>query len=180
MAVPGLKVGPEDTKTITRIAESLRRRSGQSTPYYSTRQIIDACYPGTLVTGRRLPASCHELTVVDEHAFRSHHAPHAIVYRRDLPIPDQRLAIAHGLAHVIFDGPHGFDCADRNHPREVRCDRFAAELLVPLIDLPEFVSVGPSKNPDENETYLDQVDQIASHFHVTSRLIDQRIRELRR
>lgn len=179
MAVPGLKVGPDSHVAMREIAESLRRRAEQIEPSFSTRQIIDACFPGTFVTGRRLPRGVHDVVMVDDAAFRSHRAPHVIVYRRDIPTADQRRAIAHAIAHIIFDGPR-HSCSAYDRDRELRCDRFGDELLVPLARLREYVSVWPSDDPVEHETYLDQVDQIASHFHVPAFVIDQRIRELPR
>lgn len=180
MAVPttakALKVGPDDSGAIRQIANSLRRRAGQIEPAYSTRQIIDACFPGTLVTGRALPVGVNDVVVVDEAAFRSHRAPHVIVYGRGMSTAEQRHAIAHALGHIVFDGA-GTRCSSQHPERELRCDRFADELLVPLEELRPYVARWPG-GPD-HETYLDMADQIASHFQVTASLVDQRIRRLR-
>jgi len=136
------------------------------------------CFPGTRVTGRTLPDGVHDVVVVHEHVWRSHRAPHVIVYRRDLPTSEQRHAIAHALGHVIFDG-HGH-CGPYARDRELRCDRFADELLVPLERLCRVVTAWPSTDPLVHETYLDMVDRLASRFAVPPRVIDQRIRELPR
>jgi Zn-dependent peptidase ImmA (M78 family) len=172
-----LKVTSSNRVAIAAIAASLRRRAEQNEPAFSTRQIIDVCYPGTIVTGRTMPRAMHELVLVDEAAFRSHRAPHTIFYSRTLPTCDQRYAIAHALAHIIFDGANG-SCWNRNVERERRCDAFADELLVPLETMREYIAVWPSEEHADKERYLDQVDQIASHFHVPQRVIDRRIREL--
>lgn len=153
-----LKVGPEDRAAIAAIAESIRRRSEQHEPAFSTRQMIDVCFPGTKVTGRRLPAGVHDVVCVDGAAFRSHRAPHVILYNRALPSSAQRYAIAHALAHIIFDGTQA-PCSQEHPERERRCDRFADELLVPAGRLREYVCAWPSGDPDEQEVYLDQVDQ---------------------
>jgi Zn-dependent peptidase ImmA (M78 family) len=174
-----LKVGSRDRRTLEAIAASLRRRADQLEPAFSTRQIIDSCFPGTVVTGRSLPRGVHDLVCVDAGAFRSHRAPHVIMYARDLPTADQRYAIAHALAHIIFDGGQA-DCGARNSDRELRCDRFADALLCPLDRLDEYVCAFPSKEIEAQGIYLDQVDQIASHFHVPQRVVDLRIRELPR
>lgn len=174
-----LKVGPDDRRTLAAVAASLRRRAEQTEPAFSTRQIIDACFPGTVVTGRALPRGVHDLVCVDDDAFRSHRAPHVIIYGRRGSSAEQRRAIAHALGHIIFDGARG-ECVERDAARELRCDRFADELLVPLDRLDEYVCVGPSNDPEAMETYLDQVDQISSHFHVPARVVDMRIRELPR
>lgn len=175
-----LKVGPDHRETIASIALSLRRRADQIEPAYSTRQIIDVCFPGTVVTGRSLPRGVNDMVKVDDAAFRSHRAPHVIVYRRDLPTAEQRLAIAHALGHIIFDGAAHRQCSAYNPRRELRCDRFGDELLVPLVELAPYVCARPSKDPEQHETYLDMVDEIASHFHVPTSCIHRRILELPR
>lgn len=174
-----LKVTPEDRRTLVNIARSLRRRADQTEPKFSTRQIIDACYPGTIVTGRRLRYGLEEVVKVDRKAFRTHRAPHIIVYNRDLPTDQQRYAIAHALGHVIFDGGERIACDKSEELREERCDRFADELLVPLDELKPYVCAWPSKEPERHETYLDMCDEIASHFHVPRSVIERRIAELR-
>lgn len=172
-----LKVGPENVRALSAIAASLRRRAEQIEPPFSTRQIIDVCFPGTVVTGRPLPIGVNDVVQVDSAAFRSHRAPHVIVYRRELSVPEQRHAIAHALGHIIFDGAN-HRCGGFHPRRERRCDRFADELLVPLVELEPYIGAQPSDDPHEQEAYLDMVDQIASHFGATAALIDQRIREL--
>lgn len=173
-----LKVGPDDVQTIAAIAASLRRRAEQIEPAYSTMQIIEACFPGTIVTGRRMPDEFDELVDVDARAFRSHKAPHRIYYNRARSTGEQRYAIAHALGHIIFDGPRRR--GQREDPRrELRCDRFADELLVPLIELSPYVCAWPSENADEHEAYLDMVDMIASQFHVPASVIERRISHLR-
>lgn len=173
-----LKVGPDNRRAIATIADSLRRRSEQIEPAFSTRQIIDVCFPGTFVTGRSLPNGVDDIVRIDEAAFRSHRAPHVIVYRRDMPTAEQRYAIAHALGHIIFDGAAHQGCAAFNAERELRCDRFADELLVPLEELRPYVCAEPSGDRERQETYLDMVDQIASHFHAPTSCIERRIREL--
>lgn len=160
--------------TLVEIAADLRQRADQTDPAFSTRQIIERCFPHALVTGRNLPPGVDE--VVSE-------TPQGIVilYRRGLPTPSQRFVIAHALAHVIFDRVRG-GCRPGSvghASREKRADRFAAELLAPLNVLREYVGCWPSKDATESERYLDQVDEIASHFQVPAGLIDKRIRELR-
>jgi Zn-dependent peptidase ImmA (M78 family) len=172
-----LKVSARDEVPIARVAASLRRRSSQTEPAFSTRQIIDSCFPGTVVRGRTMPKAIHEMVLVDKHAFRSHRAPHVIFYSRDLPTNLQRYAIAHALGHIIFDGSEG-SCGAPFDEREQRCDGFADELLVPITTLREYVCAWPSSDPAKMETYLDQVDQIASHFQVPQSVIDRRIRAI--
>ncbi len=175
-----LKVGPNNHRVIAEIAQSLRRRSEQVEPAFSTRQIIDACYPGTIVTGRYLPPKVDDVVQIDGAAFRSHRAPHVIVYRRGMSTAEQRFAIAHALGHIIFDGSGHRACGTFNPERELRCDRFADELLVPLVELHPYVCAYPSNDPDKQETFLDMADQIASHFHVPSACIERQILRLER
>ena len=120
--------------TLVETAVDLRRRAGQVEPAFSTRQIIDACFPDALVTGRELPPG------IDEVVSISPDGP-VIIYRRGLPTPSQRFVIAHALAHVMFDRVRG-GCRPGSvghKSREERADRFAAELLIPLELLGEYV-----------------------------------------
>ena len=158
---------------LVEVAANLRRRSGQIEPAFSTRQIIEACFPDTLVTGGSLPPG------IDEMVSRRADGP-VIIYARSLPGPCQRFAIAHALAHLLFD-----NSSARVRPgclgipaNEERADAFAAELLAPLDELAPYVGCGPSRDPEEHEIYLDQVDEIASHFALPAHVIDSRIRLL--
>lgn len=162
-----------EVSDLVAVAARLRATAGQTEPAFSTRAIVDACFPDAIVTGRRLPAGIHE-------AVSRTAAGTLIIYQRDLPTPDQRFAIAHALAHVLFDDARsacrvGFV---GDPEAEARADRFAAELLAPLADLIEYVGRQPSDDSAEHEFYLDMVDEIASHFHVPSRVVDMQVREL--
>jgi hypothetical protein len=175
-----LKVGPNNRAAIAAIAASLRRRAVLVEPSYSTMQIIETCFPGTVVSGRALENNCDELVRVDSKAFKSHKAPHRIWYNRKLSGPEQRYAIAHAIGHIVFDGPRSRGVNDNAANRELRCDRFADELLVPLAELPAYVGgVRASDDPEQQIAFLDMCDQIASHFQVPSGVIVRRINELR-
>lgn len=173
------------TGVLERVAASLRRRSEQVEPHYSTTTIIDSCFPNMTVTGMRLRGGLHEAVRVDEGGLldgRGHRRRHVLVYNRALPHDEQRFAIAHGLAHVIFDGATPRACSTYDAERERRCDEFAETLLVPLEELEPYVCRNPDHRGLEHQTdvYQDMVDMIASHFHAPARIIHKRIQELRR
>lgn len=158
---------------LVQVAAELRVRAGEMEPAFSTRRIIEACFPRLVVTGRALPDGVHEAVARTAEGD-------LLIYGRALPTAAKRFAIAHGLAHLLFD-----DGASACRPGfagdpgvEARADRFAEELLVPLADLREYVGRWPSADPVEQELYLDMVDEIASHFHIPSPVVDRRIREL--
>ena len=156
------------------MAANLRKMAGQEEPAFSTRAIVDACFPDAVVTGRVLPAGVHEMVTFKE-------GVPLIVYQRRLPAPDQRVAIAHAIGHLCLDFTAGIVCVPFNDPAvEARADRFAAELLVPLAELEPYVGRTPDKVEDsaDAELYLDQVDEIASHFNVPAWLIDKQVRRL--
>lgn len=137
-------------------------------------QIVEACFPNTLVTGRDVRVA------VDEMVARVPDGQLVIVYRRGLSTPEQRYAIAHAIGHIVFDGTT-FCSAKPDDEREVRCDRLADELLVPLDELAPYVGCWPTDDEGEQrDVYLDMVDLIASHFGVLAAVIDRRIRELPR
>lgn len=163
---------------LTSITSSLRRLADQGEPSFSTRQIVDACFPGTTVTGRHLPPGVNEIVCVDAAASRTLRAPNVILYNRTISTGDQRLAIAHALGHIVLDGFRE-QRSLRRKEREERCDQFAEELLVPLDELRPYVCAWPNAEPELHERYLDQVDQIASQFNVSASVIDKRIRDLR-
>lgn len=158
---------------IADVARDIRRRAGQHEPKFSTRTIIEACFPEVLVSGARLPSGVDELVSRRRDGI-------VIAYSRSLSGPEQRFAIAHGLAHVLFD----LDTPDVNiapgrigDPAvECRADCFAAELLAPLDVLAPFIYRWPSPDEVENEIYLDMVDEIASQFVLPAEVIDLQIR----
>lgn len=162
-----------DTRALARVASWIRELAEQKEPAFSTRQIIEACFPTALVTGGKLPDGVHELV------SRRDEGP-VIVYSRALSGPQQRFAIAHALAHLIFDGDEASarpGCAGRADCEE-RADAFAAELLAPLEELRPYVGRWPSLDAEEHELYLDMVDEIASHFVLPAMVIDEQIRRL--
>lgn len=168
----GPYVPTQAAKIMMRAAE-LRRFAEQTVPAFSTRKIIEANFPNILVTGGALPPG------VDEVMQRTDDGP-IIVYSRSLSCPAQRFAIAHGVAHVIFDGHReacraGVGC---DVFAERRADEFATELLVPIALLAACVTRFPSDDACEHELYLDQVDEIAGRFNVPQWVIDKRIRTL--
>lgn len=155
------------------VASVLRVRAGQYRPAFSTSKIMRTCFPHVHVTGRVLPVGIHE-------AVSRTPDGDLLIYARGLPSSDQRFAIAHGMAHLLFDGEESSCQAGRAGVPDVeaRADRFAEELLVPLSDLAKYVRVRPSVDPDQQEFFLDHVDEISSRFHVPSKVIERRMREL--
>jgi len=101
-----------------------------------------------------------------------------LIYRRSLTIPEQRVAIAHGVGHLVFDMHQHVTGFVREAFRERRADAVAAELLVPLDDLAPRLRCLPSRVAQEQQIYLDHVDELAGLFAVPARLIRDRIRLL--
>lgn len=159
--------------TLVEIAADLRRRSGRKEPPYSSYEIVEASFPGTLVTGCILPDG------VDELVSRRPEGP-VIIYSRTLPGPGQRFVIGHALAHLLFDNEQV--CARAGSAgcphSEGRADFFSAELFVPLVDLRPRVKHWPSDDLEDQEIYLDHVDRIASAFAMPAAVIDSQIRRL--
>lgn len=159
---------------FSEIAEEMRRRAGQDEPAFSTRAIVDACFPDAIVTGRELPVGVQDMVTLTERGP-------LIVYRRGIAAADQRFAIAHAVAHLMFDLVDGARPAFDNAEVEARADDFALELLAPLAELEPYVGRFPDEGTEvERELYLDQVDEIASHFNVPAWVIDKQIRRLPR
>lgn len=160
------------SSSLQEVAQRLRQEAEQSQPAFSTSQIIAATFPRVLVTGYDLPSG------IDEATSKARGGP-VIVYRRGLSSAEQRVAIAHGLAHLIYDDNAPCTRGRAGSPgRERRADAFAAELLVPLEDLARVLRHMPSKDRDEQQLYLDHVDYLASMFKVPAVVIRGRIRQL--
>lgn len=160
---------------LIRVAGKLRRDAGELDPPYSTTRIIEVAFPTCVVMGRHLPRR------VDEMVTRTPDGPN-IVYRRGMSTAQQRFAIGHGLAHLLFDD-HTTSCRIGRagvHFNEQRADDFSAELLVPMFELRKVARWWASKRPHDRDLYLDHVDQLASLFHVPQSVIAQRIRMLER
>ncbi len=159
--------------TLVEIAADLRRRARLERPPYSSRLIIEASFPSALVTGGMLPDG------VDEIVSRRADGP-VIVYARTLSGPQQRYAIGHGLAHLLFDDESVCARAGFNGDPicEDRADLFSAHLFVPLSDLEPLVQHRPSRDLEENEIYLDHLDQLASTFAMPAAVIDSQIRRI--
>ena len=82
-----------------------------------------------------------------------------------------RFTLAHEIGHVALgDGSGGEEgrvaCAGGSRPREVLCDRFASELLVPAAALREAWGEGAS------------VGEVARRFDVSEPVVEARVRRL--
>ena len=123
--------------SLIEVARDLRTRAEQKTPAFSTNAILSTIFPEVLVTGFEFPSAVNEATL------RAHGGP-VILYRRGMSAPEQRVAIAHGLAHLIFDGDERCRRPHRSSSwRERRADAFAAELLVPFDELAQLLRFLP-------------------------------------
>lgn len=159
---------------VVAVAEALRNLARQFEPPFSVPAILGEAFPDAVVTGRDLPEGIEELvTVTDDGVL--------VIYRRDLSTAERRFAVAHAIGHLLYDVEHGelVRGAVMDPEREDRADAFARELLAPDRLLISRLIFWPDSGEDA-EIYADQVDRIASHFHVPSVVIDQRIRELER
>ncbi len=157
--------------SIAARAGELRLRAGQINPPFSTRIILDTAFPTALVTGCDLPDGVDEVVSITD-------GDPVILYRRGLPVPEQRFAIAHALGHLVFDRIVGA-CRPGyvgDPTRELRADEFAAELLVPFFAFQCLLEWAPADEGADRDLYLDQVDRLASLFNVTAAVMDERVR----
>jgi len=152
------------------MAATLRALSDQVEPPFSLSSIIRSVFPTVIVTGRDLPAG------VEEVAALTCDGP-LIIYRRDLPLGARRFAIAHALAHLLYDADTKGVQPGRPFSvrREIRADVFALELLAPHVSMIRHVLIWPSAGEPSN---ADQSVRIAASFGVPPVEIDKRIRAL--
>lgn len=153
------------------VADALRSFTGQLVPPFNCQKMVDARWPTAIVTGRDLPLGVDEVVTVTCDGV-------LIIYARSLSTAERRFAIAHAIAHLLYDlGECILGGVVMDAAREARAEEFARELLVPDHVLMRHVSLWTSTS-DDPEAYFDQVDQIAALFHVPTSVIDQRIQEL--
>jgi hypothetical protein len=165
---------------IVAVTRELRGRARLLEPPFSTRAILDVCFPEVLVMGRTLPDG------VDEMVFSLEEGA-GIVYKRGLSTPEHRVAIAHGVAHVIWDLGKVQERMCRRHSpvvrieiAEERAELFMAELLVPLEYLDGYVRYTEPASEEDVDAHLDMIDELASHFQVPVPLLADRVSDLGR
>lgn len=157
---------------VAAVAQLLRVQSGQSEPPFNAYTIVEAIWPSAVITGRDLEDGVDEVLAVTSEGP-------LIIYNRKLSTAESRISIGHAIAHLVLDGDHLVGGVVIDPEREERAERFARELLVPPSVLRSYIEVWPSSAGDP-QIYLDQVDRIASIFHVPPPVIDEQIRELER
>lgn len=156
-----------DFSRVVAVAYDIRQRVGKKGTYYSARTVIETCYPDVMVTGAALPPGIAEVVEVRG-------GQKTIFYNRRINPMAQRVAIAHGLAHIIFDlgTVERRECLRESERMatsrvERRADLFAGELLAPLDEIDEhFDDDLFPRDPALRQHFDDEVDHIASTFHV--------------
>lgn len=159
---------------VVAVAEALRNLARETVPPFSVPAILGEAFPDAVVTGHDLPEGIEELVTVTPDGV-------LVIYRRELSTAERRFAIAHAIGHLLYDVDRGrlVQGALMDADREDRADAFALELLAPDRLMRSRIVFWPDQGAD-TEIYADQVDRIATHFHVPGAVIDQRIRELER
>lgn len=165
-----------DFARIIAAAAELRTRAGATEAPYSGRAIIEKCFPHVLVTGGHLPHGVAE--VVETRGGKV-----TIWYNRRMTTGAHRIAVAHGLAHLVFDAPDGrLQCGAASSgrvPAERRADLFAGELLAPLADLDRhFVGGLFPRMPVDRLAFDDEVDHAASKFKIPTGFLRWRLHDL--
>ena len=131
------------------------------------------------MTGGDLPRGIAEVVEADDQGDVT------LFYNRRINTSAQRVAIAHGLGHIVFGDLARRRCSadGRHRPAEEhaerRADLVAAELLVPLHELDP--AAGPELFPREpvaKQAFDDSVDQLASWFQVPPGFVRWRLWDL--
>jgi Zn-dependent peptidase ImmA (M78 family) len=176
-----------DYATIIGRAAWVRSKAGLkgTAPPYSTRAVLETCFPHIAVTGASLPPHVTEMAMWQK-------GKRALFYNRAVQHPQQRVGLAHGLYHHLEDmkTDEGLrECnlvarrfaatAGTSDPLELACDLFAAELLIPLDVLdtlaprPLWGAGGLARGALE-----DEYDHLASRFNVPKGFIKWRLYDL--
>jgi Zn-dependent peptidase ImmA (M78 family) len=147
----------------------------------SLRKMILANRPDIVVTGETLP------TGVLESVLLAPDRPPVIMYNRRYNQPAQRVAVAHGVAHVLFDVERAVTYAcgrayedERVDIIERRADLFAGELLCPLEDLDEAFAGADlfPRSPGPRRKFDDYCDHVASQKRVPVGFLRWRLYDL--
>ena len=151
-------------------------------PPYCPRRLMEHLYPDAMVSGAALPLGVDEIVSVWQEGP-------TLLYQRSLPTAVRRLAIAHGLAHVVlgdFESATAHSC----HPGiagaadiERRADDFAAALLVPFPDLVAEMHAWDPVPTDVDRavarhTWLDRLDLLSERFIAPVSILLRRIGQL--
>lgn len=166
-----------DFSRVVAVTYDLRQRVGKKGSYYSAKEIIEECFPDVMVTGAALPPGIAEVVEVRG-------GQKTIFYNRRINPMAQRVAITHGLAHLLFDlGPDRRECSRDNErmstqPIERRADLFAGELLAPLDELDEHFDEIFPREPVAKQHFDDEVDHVASTFKVPPGFLRWRLFDL--
>lgn len=168
-----------DYVEISAKARSLRASVGAPRGEVSMHDVVTACFPDVRVTGEPLPSGSHEVTSVYPDGRR------IIIYNRRMSAPYNRVGIAHGLAHLIWDMPEPGELLIERTPegemRERRADFFAAEVLVPLLELDSIMPADlRPQSPGGRRALADHVDRVSSRLNVPRSLLRLRMRDLAR
>lgn len=169
-----------DYAAITAKARNLRRKAKLNGPPYSSKLLLERCFPEIHVTGQKLPERVTEIADVTD-------GKRTIFYNSRLLAPEHRVGVVHGLAHHLFDLTESrMECELRftehqadQQMRERRADLFAAEILVPMVDLDQLI--GPAlepKKPVDFQMFNDEVDHLSSRFNVPRDFLRWRISDL--
>lgn len=177
-----------DVGAIVGRAAWVRARAGlaNADPPYSTHTLIEAAFPDVVVSGADLPHGVYEL---------AERAPgrRSLWYARGVSQAAQRVGLAHGLHHLMTDlreeaGLRECNTMQRQlevrrvlpaNPIEVACDLFAGELLVPFAILDRMAprDLFPH-TPAAQQGWQDEVDRLASLFHVPAGFMRWRLYDL--
>lgn len=177
VAVPPAPRSLLDFIAITTRARQLRTASGQARGAISSRLLLETCFPRVRVTGERLPRPVRETVTARPDGSAT------IVYNRKLDTPTQRVAVVHGLGHLVFDLDEGGElrCDEGAElvASERRCDLFAAEVLAPLDEIDALFpgSLRP-RSAAGKSALADDVDYVASRLRVPAKLVRERLRDL--
>jgi Zn-dependent peptidase ImmA (M78 family) len=158
---------------IVAVAEAIRCQAQQTEPPFSLPEILEGLCLNAVVAEHDLPDGIEEIVSVTADGP-------LVILRRDLVLSERRFAIAHAIAHLVYDLPALTSRSGRitDEDREIRADWFARELLAPRRCVRPRIVYWP--DGVEIDIYDDQLARLASRFQVPSRAIDQQIRELER
>lgn len=118
---------------------------------------------------------------VDNELEKSFDTNRIVVANKNDSIEHQRFAIAHEIAHWIFDCPdqsrfydtYNTDSDYTNISTEYRANKFAAELMMPCSDFTDYVNMQKTQNVSNNEIIVN----ISKYFGAPKTAVAKRLKE---
>lgn len=134
----------------------------------------------TLYSSKALQPNISAFIAVDDEIKKQFNTNRVVAVNKYDSVEHQRFAIAHEIAHWIFDCPNRssfYSAYDTNesgdNPSEVRANKFAAELMMPTSDFIDYVNKQREEKLSNNEI----LNNVSKYFGAPKTAVAKRFIE---